>query len=151
MIHSMIQYTVWYTVWYSTRYDTQYDTVCSMIPNARRPHSCLSVFLSNHPFFLSPFSRYLTIHFYCHAYDWYTQCTFMRVCEHYLNSKMYKGISLLSVSLPVQPSLLFMTQCQNEVRILSGRTQKLKVAKRCCKQLNEHNLMYIQRWKKREI
>ena len=35
------------------------------------------------------------------------------------------------------------TQCQNEVRILSGRTQKLKVAKRCCKQLNEHNLMYI--------
>ena len=36
-----------------------------------------------------------------------------------------------------------MTQCQDEVRILSGRTQKLKVAKRCWKQLNEHNLMYI--------
>ena len=36
-----------------------------------------------------------------------------------------------------------MTQCQDEVRILSGRTQKLKVAKRCCKQLNEYNLMYI--------
>ena len=36
-----------------------------------------------------------------------------------------------------------MTQCQDEVRILSGRTRKLKVAKRCCKQLNEHNLMYI--------
>ena len=35
------------------------------------------------------------------------------------------------------------TQCQDEVRILSGRTQKLKVAKRCWKQLNEHNLMYI--------
>ena len=35
------------------------------------------------------------------------------------------------------------TQCQDEVRILSGRTQKLKVAIRCCKQLNEHNLMYI--------
>ena len=28
------------------------------------------------------------------------------------------------------------TQCQDEVRILSGRTQKLKVAKRCWKQLN---------------
>ena len=27
-----------------------------------------------------------------------------------------------------------MTQCQDEVRILSGRTQKLKVAKRCWKQ-----------------
>ena len=39
--------------------------------------------------------------------------------------------------------LLVMTQRQAEVRILSGRTQKLKVAKRCCKQLNEHNLMYI--------
>ena len=38
---------------------------------------------------------------------------------------------------------LTMTQCQDEVRILSGRTQKLKVAKRCWKQLNEHNLMYI--------
>ena len=36
-----------------------------------------------------------------------------------------------------------MTQCQDEVRILSSRTQKLKVAKRCWKQLNEHNLMYI--------
>ena len=35
------------------------------------------------------------------------------------------------------------TQCQDEVRILSGRTQKLKVAKRCWKQRNEHNLMYI--------
>ena len=35
------------------------------------------------------------------------------------------------------------TQCQDEVRILSGRTQKLKVAKRYWKQLNEHNLMYI--------
>ena len=35
------------------------------------------------------------------------------------------------------------TQCQDEVRILSGRTQKLKVAKQCWKQLNEHNLMYI--------
>ena len=35
------------------------------------------------------------------------------------------------------------TQCQDEVRILSGITQKLKVAKRCWKQLNEHNLMYI--------
>ena len=35
------------------------------------------------------------------------------------------------------------TQCQDEVRILSGGTQKLKVAKRCWKQLNEHNLMYI--------
>ena len=37
----------------------------------------------------------------------------------------------------------YMTQCQDEVRSLSGRTQKLKVAKRCWKQLNEHNLMYI--------
>ena len=35
------------------------------------------------------------------------------------------------------------TQCQDEVRILSGRTQKLKVAKQCWKQLNEHDLMYI--------
>ena len=35
------------------------------------------------------------------------------------------------------------TQCQDEVRILSGRTQKLKVAKKCLKQLNEHNLVYI--------
>ena len=35
------------------------------------------------------------------------------------------------------------TQCQDEVRILSGSTQKLKVAKQCWKQLNEHNLMYI--------
>ena len=35
------------------------------------------------------------------------------------------------------------TQCQDEVRILYGRTQKLKVAKRCWKQLNEHNMMYI--------
>ena len=35
------------------------------------------------------------------------------------------------------------TQCQDEVRILSGRTQKLKVANWCWKQLNEHNLMYI--------
>ena len=35
------------------------------------------------------------------------------------------------------------TQCQDEFRILSGRTQKLKVARRCWKQLNEHNLMYI--------
>ena len=33
--------------------------------------------------------------------------------------------------------------CQDEVRILSGRTQKLKVALRCWKQSNEHNLMYI--------
>ena len=33
------------------------------------------------------------------------------------------------------------TQCQDEVRILSGRAQKLKVAKQCWKQLNEHNLM----------
>ena len=39
--------------------------------------------------------------------------------------------------------IMIMTQCQDEVRILSGRTQKLKVAKRCWKQLNEHNLMYI--------
>ena len=36
-----------------------------------------------------------------------------------------------------------MTQCQDEVRILSARTQKLKVTKQCWKQLNEHNLMYI--------
>ena len=36
-----------------------------------------------------------------------------------------------------------MTQCQDEFRILSGRTQKLKVAIRCWKQLNEHHLMYI--------
>ena len=35
------------------------------------------------------------------------------------------------------------TQCQDEVRILSGRTPKLKVAQRCWKQLSEHNLMYI--------
>ena len=35
------------------------------------------------------------------------------------------------------------TQCQDEVRILSGRTQKLKVAKWCWKQRNEHNLIYI--------
>ena len=34
-------------------------------------------------------------------------------------------------------------QCQDEVRNLSGRTQNLKVAKRCWKQLNEHNLIYI--------
>ena len=39
--------------------------------------------------------------------------------------------------------ILFKTQCQDEVRILSGGTQKLKVAKQCWKQLNEHNLMYI--------
>ena len=39
----------------------------------------------------------------------------------------------------------YKTQCQDEVRILSGRTKKLKVAKRCWKQLNEHNLMYIYR------
>ena len=38
---------------------------------------------------------------------------------------------------------LVTTQCQDEVRILSSRTQKLKVAKRCCKQLDKHNLMYI--------
>ena len=38
---------------------------------------------------------------------------------------------------------IYMTQCQDEFRILSGRTQKLKVAKRCWKQLNEHNLTYI--------
>ena len=37
----------------------------------------------------------------------------------------------------------YMTQCQDELRILSGRTQKLKVAKWCWKQQNEHNLMYI--------
>ena len=36
-----------------------------------------------------------------------------------------------------------LTQCQDEFRILSGRTQKLKVAKWCWKQQNEHNLMYI--------
>ena len=36
-----------------------------------------------------------------------------------------------------------MTQCQDEFRILSSRTQKLKVAKWCWKQRNEHNLMYI--------
>ena len=41
------------------------------------------------------------------------------------------------------PWPLLRTQCQDEVRILSGRTQKLKVAKRCWKQLYEHNLMYI--------
>ena len=35
------------------------------------------------------------------------------------------------------------TQCQDEFRILSGRTQKLKVAMWCWKQQNEHNLMYI--------
>ena len=35
------------------------------------------------------------------------------------------------------------TQCQDEVRILSGRAQKFKVAKQCWKQLNEHNMMYI--------
>ena len=37
----------------------------------------------------------------------------------------------------------FKTQCQDEFRIPSGRTQKLKVAKWCWKQQNEHNLMYI--------
>ena len=35
------------------------------------------------------------------------------------------------------------TQCQDEFRIPSGRTQKLKAAKWCWKQQNEHNLMYI--------
>ena len=35
------------------------------------------------------------------------------------------------------------TQCKDEFRIPSGRTQKLKVAKWCRKHLNEHNLMYI--------
>ena len=40
-------------------------------------------------------------------------------------------------------SILDMTQCQDEFRNLSGRTQKLKVAKWCWKQQNEHNLMYI--------
>ena len=39
--------------------------------------------------------------------------------------------------------IIVMTQCQDEFRILSGRTQKLKVAKWCWKQQNEHNLMYI--------
>ena len=39
--------------------------------------------------------------------------------------------------------IIYMTQCQDEFRILSGRTQKLKVAKWCWKHLNEHNLMYI--------
>ena len=38
---------------------------------------------------------------------------------------------------------LDMTQCQDEFRIPSGRTQKLKAAKWCWKQQNEHNLMYI--------
>ena len=38
---------------------------------------------------------------------------------------------------------LGMTQCQDEFRIPSGRTQKLKVTKWCWKQRNEHNLMYI--------
>ena len=38
---------------------------------------------------------------------------------------------------------IYMTQCQEEFRILSGRTQILKVVKPCWKQLNEHNLMYI--------
>ena len=36
-----------------------------------------------------------------------------------------------------------MTQCQDEVRILSGRTQNFKMAKQCWKQLNELILMYI--------
>ena len=39
--------------------------------------------------------------------------------------------------------ILVKTQCQDEFRIPSGRTQKLKVAKWCWKQQNEHNLMYI--------
>ena len=50
-----------------------------------------------------------------------------------------KGMDIGQSSLDMQ----LKTQCQDEVRILSGRTQKLKVAKRCWKQLNEHNLMYI--------
>ena len=40
-------------------------------------------------------------------------------------------------------SIVIRTQCQNEFRIPSGRTQKLKVAKWCWKQQNEHILMYI--------
>ena len=35
------------------------------------------------------------------------------------------------------------TQCQDEFRILSSRTQKLKLVKWCWKQQSEHNLMYI--------
>ena len=51
---------------------------------------------------------------------------------------------LVLLVLPITSFFLkITTQCQDEVRILSGRTQKLKVAKQCCKQLNEHNLMYI--------
>ena len=41
------------------------------------------------------------------------------------------------------PRVGITTQCQDEFRIPSGRTQKLKVAKWCWKQQNEHNLIYI--------
>ena len=49
--------------------------------------------------------------------------------------------TLLETELEKPVYIRVMTQCQDEFRILSGRTQK--VAKWCWKQWNEHNLMYI--------
>ena len=53
-----------------------------------------------------------------------------------VNIDIYAHAFLISISI----FAVDMTQCQDEVRILYGRTQKLKVAKRCWKQLNEHFL-----------
>ena len=55
----------------------------------------------------------------------------------------YQTMVVYYLQINFESDLMGRTQCQDEVRILSGRTQKLKVAKRCWKQLNEHNLMYI--------
>ena len=56
-------------------------------------------------------------------------------------------VDVLGMSYHIMPYhqqyILHMTQCQDEFRILSGRTQKLKVAKRCWKKWNKHILMYI--------
>ena len=71
-------------------------------------------------------------------------CISQFIKDVFLSHKNYKLLALTQPNtLALSQGRLPMTQCQDEVRILSGRTQKLKVAKRCWKQLNEHNLMYI--------
>ena len=66
--------------------------------------------------------------------------------KHFAATKPYQMVTIHNHAFLASLGFRFhchKTQCQDEFRIPSGRTQKLKVAKWCWKQRNEHNLMYI--------
>ena len=52
--------------------------------------------------------------------------------------KLASSAKFVSAAIDTKRILVVRTQCQDEFRIPSGRTQKLKVAKWCWKQRNEH-------------